>query len=269
MNNQRNNSDRCDFVSGNWRPLAISIVAICVGMVLSHSAHAKANEKSDEKEQQFTSISIEPDPVLLDGPDSLRGLLIHGKREDGRIVDLTHRVNYLSTTPSRFTVDEKGVVKALANGSGDVEVVFENHAESVPVHVENIQIPQNYHFENDIIPILSKYSCNSSGCHGKAEGQNGFKLSVFGFDAQADYDALVKQGRGRRTFPAAANHSLLLAKASGLMPHGGGVRITKNSREFHVLRAWVASGVPFGDPEAPKIVKIEVLPETGLETGAA
>ncbi len=260
MNNQRNNSDRCDFAGGNWRPLAISIVALCLGMVLSHSAHAEANETSDEKEQLFISISIEPESVRLNGPDSLRGLLIHGKRADGRIADLTHRVNYLSTTPSQFTVDEKGVVKALANGSGDVEVVFENHAESVPVHVENIQIQQNYHFENDIIPILSKYGCNSSGCHGKAEGQNGFKLSVFGFDAQADYDALVKQGRGRRTFPAAANHSLLLAKASGLMPHGGGVRITKNSREFHMLRAWVSAGVPFGDPDAPKVARIEVLP---------
>ena len=260
MIHRRNNSDRCDFVSGNWRLLTISMVVLLLGMTLSRSAHAKTNENSDEKEQQFTSISIEPDSVLLDGPDSLRGLLVHGHRTDGRIVDLTHRVNYLSTTPNRFTVDETGVVRALANGSGDVDVVFENHTESVPVYVENIQVQQNYHFENDIIPILSKYGCNSSGCHGKAEGQNGFKLSVFGFDAQADYDALVKQGRGRRTFPAAANHSLLLAKASGLMPHGGGVRITKNSREFHVLRAWVTAGVPFGDPEAPKVVEIDVLP---------
>jgi len=41
-------------------------------------------------------------------------------------------------------------------------------------------------FENDIIPILTRFGCNTSGCHGKAEGQNGFKLSVFGFDPVAD-----------------------------------------------------------------------------------
>src|SRR6516225_9609679 len=84
-----------------------------------------------------------------------------------------------------------------------------------------------YHFENDIEPLLSRYSCNSSGCHGKAEGQNGFKLSVFGFDPAADYAALVKEGRGRRIFPAAPAASLLLAKMSGGVPHGGGVRIPR------------------------------------------
>ena len=145
MIHRRNNSDRCDFVSGNWRLLTISMFVLLLGMTLSRSAHAKTNENSDEKEQQFTSISIEPDSVLLDGPDSLRGLLIHGHRTDGRIVDLTHRVNYLSTTPNRFTVDETGVVRALANGSGDVDVVFENHTESVPVSVSytHLTLPTN------------------------------------------------------------------------------------------------------------------------------
>ena len=75
--------------------------------------------------------------------------------------------------------------------------------------------PRRFNFENDIVPILSRYGCNSSGCHGKAEGQNGFKLSVFGFDPSADYAALTMEARGRRVFPAAPEHSLLLAKASG------------------------------------------------------
>ena len=63
---------------------------------------------------------------------------------------------------------------------------------------------RHWNFENDIVPILSRYGCNTSGCHGKAEGQNGFKLSVFGFDPEADYAAIVHEGRGRRVFPAVA-----------------------------------------------------------------
>src|SRR5258708_38979431 len=82
--------------------------------------------------------------------------------------------------------------------------------------------PRRFNFENDIVPILSKFGCNSSGCHGKAEGQNGFKLSVFGFDPPADYTALLKEGRGRRVFPAAPEHSLLLRKMSGQMAHACG-----------------------------------------------
>ena len=71
---------------------------------------------------------------------------------------------------------------------------------SITVQVQNTEMPRPLHFENDIIPIFSRFGCNASGCHGKAEGQNGFKLSVFGFDPPADRRALVMEGRGRRVF---------------------------------------------------------------------
>ena len=95
---------------------------------------------------------------------------------------------------------------------------------------------KSLHFENDILPLLARYGCNSSGCHGKAEGQNGFKLSVFGFDPDGDYSAIVKEAHGRRLFPAAPDQSLLLTKASGRVPHGGGTRILLNSPAYRVLR---------------------------------
>src|SRR4051794_8878872 len=120
--------------------------------------------------------------------------------------------------------------------------------------------PRRFNFENDIVPLLSRYGCNSSGCHGKVEGQNGFKLSVFGFDPAADYTALIKESRGRRVFPAAPEQSLLLTKVSGRMPHGGGLRIARGSNEYETLRAWIAGGTPFGDPADPKVESIRVEP---------
>src|SRR5215210_3438056 len=95
--------------------------------------------------------------------------------------------------------------------------------------------PRPYHFVNDVIPLLSRHGCNSSGCHGKAEGQNGFKLSVFGFDPVADYRSLLMEGRGRRILPAAPVMSLLLRKMSGEMPHGGGARIRPKTRDYEVM----------------------------------
>src|SRR5437763_1324012 len=86
---------------------------------------------------------------------------------------------------------------------------------------------------------LRTIGCNASGCHAHAEGQNGFKLSIFGFDPVADYNALVKESRGRRVMPAAPDMSLLLTKSSGQMPHGGGVRIPAHSAEYQVLRGWI------------------------------
>ena len=80
-------------------------------------------------------------------------------------------------------------------------------------------------FRREIIPILKKAGCNSGGCHGKAEGQNGFKLSIFGYDAQADFEALVLEGRGHRVSAASPASSLLFLKPLARAPHGGGQRI--------------------------------------------
>lgn len=74
-------------------------------------------------------------------------------------------------------------------------------------------------FENEIQPLLTRYGCNSGGCHGKASGQNGFKLSLFGFDSLADYEEIVDRARGRRVNVATPEQSLLLLKSIGAVPH--------------------------------------------------
>src|SRR5262249_10870479 len=147
-------------------------------------------------------------------------------------------------------------------GDGAAEVVVEaaGRRRTVPVRVEGATRARRFHFENDVVPLLSRYGCNASGCHGNAEGQNGFRLSVFGFDPAADYHALVNEARGRRVLPAAPEHSLLLTKASGTAAHGGGVRIPRGSAEYETLRAWVAAGTPFGDADAPRVTAVRVEP---------
>ncbi|MFO0901785.1 MAG: DUF1553 domain-containing protein [Pirellulales bacterium] len=119
---------------------------------------------------------------------------------------------------------------------------------------------RRFNFETDIVPILSKFACNTSGCHGKAEGQNGFKLSVFGADPEVDYQALVMEGRGRRLFPAAPEQSLLLRKISGQTPHGGGVRLEPNRPEYQLLRDWVQAGAPRGSADDPQVLRIALDP---------
>ncbi len=120
-------------------------------------------------------------------------------------------------------------------------------------------------FVNDIVPVLTKAGCNSGVCHAKAGGgQNGFQLSLLGFEPREDYDHLVREGRGRRLFPAAPDESLLLLKASGQKPHGGGVRLSKDSQGYRQLRDWIAAGAPYGQADAPKLLSIEVQPAGGL-----
>lgn len=120
------------------------------------------------------------------------------------------------------------------------------------------------HFENDILPILGRHGCNSSGCHGKAEGQGGFKLSVLGSDPEADLAAIIKEGRGRRVVPSAPDESLLLRKASGRVAHGGGVKLQAGAEDYATVRSWINAGAPMGSPDAPKVVSIRVVPESGV-----
>jgi hypothetical protein len=117
-------------------------------------------------------------------------------------------------------------------------------------------------FVNDVVPILTKAGCNSGGCHAKAgNGQNGFRLSLLGFEPQEDYEHIVKEGHGRRVFPGAPDQSLLLLKAANIVPHGGGKRLEVDSDAYKTLREWVAQGLPYEKDTDPKLVSIEVQPK--------
>ncbi len=97
-------------------------------------------------------------------------------------------------------------------------------------------------FELDIQPLLTAYGCNSGACHGKQRGQNGFQLSLLGFDADYDFKAIARDARGRRLFPAAPETSLMLTKATAELPHGGGRRFDSESDAYRTLRQWIEQG---------------------------
>ena len=125
-------------------------------------------------------------------------------------------------------------------------------------------------FLNEIMPHLTKAGCSSGGCHSKPEGQNNFKLSVFGYDPQQDYNEMVHDARGRRVFFAAPEESLLLQKATGKIAHEGGSRFTENSETYKKLLLWLQQGAPFDGPETPRLSKIEVQPrQVTLNPGEA
>lgn len=115
-------------------------------------------------------------------------------------------------------------------------------------------------YVRDVLPLMSRFGCNGSACHGKAEGQNGFKISIFGADPAADHEAITRQSRGRRIMLTAPEHSLLLRKAAGEVPHAGGSRMKTGSREYTILRDWVAQGAPFATEGRAEIASLTVEP---------
>lgn len=115
-------------------------------------------------------------------------------------------------------------------------------------------------FVHDVMPRLQKAGCAAGNCHAKPEGQNNFKLSVFGYDPAGDYHEMVRDDRGRRVFMAAPEQSLLLKKATRAVPHEGGARIKKDSEPYQVLLAWLKQGARFALPNETQLVGVKVEP---------
>ncbi|MCE9564067.1 MAG: DUF1549 and DUF1553 domain-containing protein [Planctomycetes bacterium] len=120
---------------------------------------------------------------------------------------------------------------------------------------------QAVYFNTDVVPVLTKFGCNSGVCHGKAEGQNGFKLSLLGFEPDQDYEAIVQEARGRRLLPSSPRSSLLLLKATGALAHGGGKKLTIGSEDYEAILRWIELGSPEAKPNDPTLVRITVTPD--------
>lgn len=204
-------------------------------------------------------------PKLM-GADAGLQLLVLGKRTNvashqAEDVDVTRLVNWEIEPTSVAMIDDHGYLRPLQEGAAKVTATFGSLSVSTPVTVAGIANEASMNFPNQIVPIFTKHGCNGGGCHGKSGGQNGFALSLLGFEPSEDYEHLVKEAGGRRLFPALPQRSLLLTKAIGEVPHGGGQRFEKDSVEYRLIERWIAQGMPYGAPDDPVISKIEVLPK--------
>jgi hypothetical protein len=205
-------------------------------------------------------LTVTPSRFTLAGLQEGRQLLVTLEGKDRRPHDRTREMRYATTPPGIVHVTAEGYVRPVREGQATVHIEGADQPLVVSVTVRNLDDTRPIHFANDIEPLLTRHGCNAGGCHGKASGQNGFKLSLFGFDADFDYGAIVKEARGRRVFPAAPDHSALLAKPGGKLPHGGGKRFSPESETYHLLKRWIAQGMPVGSADAPTFRKLEVIP---------
>lgn len=199
--------------------------------------------------------------TVLRGRDAQQQLLVTGHYSSGQVRDLTRQATFQTAPAGIVTVDSSGQVLPVTDGKTTITAVAGNGLQAaLEVVVERFVNDVPVNFPNQIVPVFTKLACNSGGCHGKASGQNGFKLSLLGFEPTEDIEHLVKEGRGRRLFPASPDRSLLLLKAINAAPHGGGQRMDRQSHEYRLLRRWIEQGMPYGKPDDPTVARIEVFP---------
>ena len=125
------------------------------------------------------------------------------------------------------------------------------------VHAEAPATPS---FVNDVVPLFTRLGCNQGACHGKAAGQNGFRLSLRGYAPELDYKYLTREVDARRISQSSPEDSLLLRKPLGLAPHEGGKLFNEGSREHQLLLNWIRAGAPGPNKNDPELQKLDVQP---------
>ena len=199
------------------------------------------------------ALSAFPPALKLRGLDDAPQLVLTGQRSDGRAVDLTAAVTFAVSDPKVVRVTAEGRVLPLANGAAD------GHGD-----VRGPRRPGAGHGRarwtrrcrstsaTRSCPIFTKLGCNSGGCHGKIQGQNGFRLSLLGFDPELDYTTLLKEARGRRIFPAAPDTQPAAAQGHR---HRRPRRRQEDRGGLRGVPASSAAGsppaLPFGSPKDP------------------
>ncbi len=208
-------------------------------------------------------LVVYPDELDLSGPQATIQIVVVKNTAAGLQADLTRTAKYLIADSKVAVVSEFGVVEAKGDGQTQLVVVSGIDRRNVPISVTGFDRPAPVSFPYTVIPALTKLGCNSGGCHGKAEGQNGFKLSVFGFDAEADFETLTRENRGRRINRVIPATSLILGKATGRVPHVGGRRTDETSIHYRTLSRWLSEGATF-ESEPVAVTSIEVQPEQAM-----
>jgi len=156
-------------------------------------------------------------------------------------------------------------IVAAGNHSGEVFVWQDNKlVATLGSERESAQSVGQLSFIKDVLPILSKAGCSAGSCHAKADGQHGFSLSVFAYDTHRDWKEITEDAFGRRVFPAFPEESLLLRKATLVLPHEGGQRIKPGSEEQRVVLQWIREGMVYQREGEPTLQKVSVEPSVGV-----
>ena len=237
--------------------LTVLLAGLVIPSVISAAEFPGLGPKGD-----LVSISFEnAGQPLLRGRNARRQLVVTGSYSSGQKHDLTHAVAYSVDQPQVLTVAATGLITPLSDGNATVTArAADGKTVTLALQAQhcNEELPIN--FVDEVVPIFTRLGCNSGGCHGKSDGQNGFKLSLLGFYPDEDYEYLVHEDRGRRLFPADPDYSLLLQKPANLLPHGGGKRMEPGTYEWQLVSNWIAQGSPLGSTDDAKLTRIEVVP---------
>ncbi len=204
-------------------------------------------------------LEVLPENLRLDRPVDKAQLLVTAVGDDGSLRDVTRDVSW-SVEGEIGTISPSGIFVPTADGSGQILAELDGQQVEVPVEVSGMAEVYHNDFIRDVNPVLTRLGCNQGTCHGSQKGQNGFKLSLRGYDAVSDVRAFTDDLAARRVNFASPDDSLMLLKPTGAVPHQGGQLMEFEDPYYRVVRDWIADGATL-NRETPRVVSVEVFPK--------
>jgi hypothetical protein len=194
-------------------------------------------------------LELTPGSLTLAPGDDGAQLIVESRGGPLGRRDVTADVDWRAEPAGVVTIEPGGYLRPVADGSATIRAGHEGVWATASVRVEGRGSGSGvagrpWDFGEDVVPVLTRSGCNTGSCHGRAEGQNGFHLSLFGYDPAGDYQALTHEALGRRIDRIDPARSLMLLKGTGRVPHPGGMRFAVNSAEYRTILEWIRAGAP-------------------------
>lgn len=205
-------------------------------------------------------LEVFPKQIDLTTREDEQGVVVRIRQADGVTVDLTRKATLTVADPSIASVAH-GVLRPKADGTTTLIVQHDNQRVTLPVTVKDATLGRSVSFRLDILPVFAKAGCNSGGCHGSARGQDGFNLSLFGFDPVGDHQRITTEQPGRRINLADTERSLLLTKSIGTVPHTGGKLFDADHAFYRTIKDWLDAGAPDDPSDIATVTSIEIFPQ--------
>lgn len=212
-------------------------------------------------------LAVYPSQVTLNNAHDFERLVAVVTRPDGVTLDVTPEVKVTFAAENIATWGENFKLSAVGDGETVITVTHGEQSVQVPLKVQNATLVPAMTFGNDVEPAIMRAGCNTGGCHGSASGKNGFRLSLFGFDRQYDFQSLTRDMRSRRINAALPEESLMLLKPMGAVDHEGGKVLQPGDGLYEPMLQWIKEGTLPDPQDLPNLTNIQIFPAEAVLEG--
>jgi mono/diheme cytochrome c family protein len=229
----------------------------------------KGAEPLKDRGKKLVKVEAFPEDIVLEKVRDNQSVVVMATYEDDTTVDVTPNATFTFADPSLVGLKTRSNFVPKKDGTTELSVKVADQTVKIPVTVKESAVDRPIDFHLDVMPVFMSEGCNIGACHGSARGQDGFMLSLFGYDPEGDHYRLTREMAGYRINLAIPEESLLVEKSIEAVPHTGGKLFEKGSDAYKTMVEWVANGATKRPAaEVPKIVSLHLYPPKLVLEGA-